>query len=104
MKGYENSPRNLVENFMLHSIPTSSETRQIRGISHLYLLRGNMAAFAGRAKVQEFKLDTRFGVDRCLHYDMEFGVRKTDRYFLVCIRYGNSFLGQAVRRISTRAP
>ncbi|KAL4904634.1 hypothetical protein BDW74DRAFT_154300 [Aspergillus multicolor] len=46
--GYQNSPRDLSTNFMIYTIATNSGTRQIKGISLLYLLRGKMAAFANR--------------------------------------------------------
>ncbi|KAL4948428.1 hypothetical protein BDW69DRAFT_203538 [Aspergillus filifer] len=48
--GFQNSPRDLTENFMLHTIPSASGPLQIRGVSLLYLLQGKMAAFASRAQ------------------------------------------------------
>ncbi|KAL4792366.1 hypothetical protein BDV19DRAFT_254877 [Aspergillus venezuelensis] len=51
--GFQNSPRDLAENFMLHTIPSASGRLQIRGVSLLYLLREKMAAFASRAQVSD---------------------------------------------------
>ncbi|KAL4967533.1 uncharacterized protein BDV14DRAFT_26473 [Aspergillus stella-maris] len=51
--GFQNSPRDLAKNFILHTIPSASGPLQIRGVSLLYLLRGKMAAFASRAQISD---------------------------------------------------
>ncbi|KAL4933146.1 uncharacterized protein BDV17DRAFT_148398 [Aspergillus undulatus] len=53
--GFQNSPRDLAETIMMHTIPSDAGPVQIRGISLLYLLRGKMAAFAGRAQTSDMQ-------------------------------------------------